>query len=333
VKVSVVYPLAADGGALRLRTDADWERDVAPRAADPERGRFEFELDEGAPYRYFKPVLAGNGPRAPVRWARGENALAVRGRATPLEVYPHFAEDASCHVCTRFEVPSSYAERGYDVRVFLPPGYDENALQRFPVLYMQDGPNLFFPDEAAFGQHWRVAETLALLERMSLVRPVIVVGVYPRDREREYTRPGYESYARFLARELVPKIDREYRTLRGPRDTAVLGSSLGGVVSLYAAWQFPRVFGRAAALSATFGWRDDLLERVLAEPKRPLRVYLDSGWPQDNYEVVRGMAAALRARGFREGRELLYLAYPEARHTEEAWAARLHVPLQLFFAR
>jgi enterochelin esterase-like enzyme len=198
---------------------------------------------------------------------------------------------------------------------------------------MQDGQNLFFPDEAPQGKHWRVAETLALLERMCLVRQVIVVGVYPRERMREYTKPGYEAYGRFLARELKPYVDAQYRTLSGPADTAVMGSSLGGVVSLHAGWQHPEAFGQVGALSATFGYQDDLLERVLSERKRALQVYLDSGWPRDNYEAVRGMAAALRARGFAEGRDLLYLAYPESRHEEDSWAARLHVPFQFFFRR
>lgn len=326
MKVSVHYPLEA--GKLLLRSDEDWERDLAPTRADARRGRFEFELDDGAPFRYFKPILEDSAGR---QWARGENFLALRERRGRLDVYPHFAEDSSCHVCTAFEVPSSYAERGYDARVFLPPGYDENSLQRFPVLYMQDGQNLFFRDEAAQGKHWRVSETLALLERMCLVRQVIVVGVYPKERTREYTAPGYEDYARFLARELKPHIDTNYRTLSGAADTAVMGSSLGGVVSFYAGWQYPNVFGQVGALSATFGYQDDLLARVLAEKRRALRVYLDSGWPQDNYEVTRGMAAALRSRGFHEGRDLLYLAYPEAKHEEDSWATRLHVPFQFFF--
>jgi predicted alpha/beta superfamily hydrolase len=326
VKVRVHYPLEA--GELRLRSDRDWERDLVPVRADRRRSRFEFELDDEEPFRYFKPVLAEGRER---RWARGENFLALREQRKAHDVFPYFSEDSSCHVCTRFEVPSSYAERGYDVRVFLPPGYDENGLQRFPVLYMQDGQNLFFPEEAPQGKHWRVAETLGLLERMSLVRQVIVVGVYPRDRQREYTRPGYEAYGRFLARELKPHVDRSYRTLAEPEHTAILGSSLGGVVSFYTGWQYPEVFGQVGALSATFGYQDDLLARVLSEPCRRLRVYLDSGWPRDNYEVTRSMAAALRRRGLCAGQDLLYLAYPEARHEEEAWAARCHVPFQFFF--
>jgi predicted alpha/beta superfamily hydrolase len=326
VKVRVHYPLAE--GELVLRSNADWDKDLVPRRIDRARQRFEFELDDAEPFRYFKPVVSQHGA---LRWARGENVLVLRERQAALDVFPHFAEDASCHVCTLFEIPSSYEERGYDARVFLPPGYDENELQRFPVLYMQDGQNLFFPNGAAHGKHWRISETLAVLERMCLVRQVIVVGIYPRDRQREYTRPGYERYGRFLVEELNPHIDANYRTLTGARDTAVMGSSLGGVVSFYLGWEYPHVFGNVGALSSTFGYQDDLLARVLTEKRRELRVYLDSGWPHDNYEVTRGMAAALRRRGLREGQEFLYLAYPEGRHEEDSWASRCHVPFQFFF--
>ena len=127
-------------------------------------------------------------------------------------------------------------------------------------------------------------------------------------------------------------MDANYRTLTGPRDTAVMGSSLGGVVSFYLAWQWPEVFGNASCLSSTFGYQDDLLERVAAEPKRPIKVYLDSGWPRDNYEVTRVMANLLHRRGFEEGHDLLHLAFPQATHSEQAWSMRAHIPLQVFFA-
>ena len=82
------------------------------------------------------------------------------------------------------------------------------------------------------------------------------------------------------------------------------GSSLGGVVSFYTVWQYPEVFGAAACMSSTFSHKDDLLERVLSEPKRNVGFYLDSGWPGDNYEVTVAMALALVSRGWRYGRDL-----------------------------
>lgn len=327
MRVRVRYPL--EHGRLVVRSDEDWERDVEPEQADAQSSTFTFDLGEGRPFRYFKPLLCEGEERV---WAQGTNALAL-AEGEPEPVYPYFRPDASCHVCEAHAVPSRFLERGHDVRVFLPPGYEENALERFPVLYMQDGQNLFFPDEAFGGKHWRVPETLGVLDAMSLVRQVIVVGVYPRDRMEDYTRPGYDAYARFLARELKPWVDERYRTLPGPRHAALLGSSLGGVVSLHAALSHPRAFGNAGCMSSTFGYRDDLLERVLSGRRQPVRVYLDTGWPQDNYEVTRSMREALVRAGWREGSDLRYLAFPQARHDEQSWAERAHLPLQFFFGR
>ena len=326
MKVHVYYPLTS--GELLLRADADWQKSLRPVRVSRDRTRFDFELPGGAAFRYFKPVLEEDRDCA---WSQGGNYLALRDRLDPLEVYPHFAPDSSCHVCDAHHVPSSFEARGYEVRVFLPPGYDENALHRFPVLYMQDGQNLFFPEQAQQGKHWRIPETLRHLDSMCLIRQVIVVGIYPRERMREYTAPGYETYGRFLVEELKPWVDAHYRTLVEPAHTAVLGSSLGGVVSFYLAWQYPRVFGLVGAMSSTFGYRDDLLERVLHEPKRSIRVYVDSGWPSDNYEATRNLATALRVRGFRQGRDLSYLAFPEGRHEESSWAERVHLSFQYFF--
>jgi len=147
----------------------------------------------------------------------------------------------------------------------------------------------------------------------------------------DYTRPGYERYGRFLVERVKPWVDETYRTLAGPADTVAMGSSLGGVVSLYLAWQWPEVFGNAACLSSTFGYRDDLHARIEGEPKRPIKVYLDSGWPGDNYETTRAMRNALRVRGYRDGEDLFYLAFPHAHHDEASWAMRAHIPFQFFF--
>jgi predicted alpha/beta superfamily hydrolase len=325
VIVRVHYPLVS--GRLVLRTDSDWERNV--EAAHAGESWFDFEVSARDPFFYFKPVIVEDG-RDP-RWAVGENYLGLSSQESPREVYPYFEADRRCSACDLRELASPLGK--FDYRVFYPPGYHENVLKRYPVLYMQDGQNLFFPEEAFQGRHWRIAETLSLLDAMNLVDKVLVVGIYPNGREENYTQPGYESYGRFVVEVLKPEIDRAFRTLPGPETTAVMGSSLGGVVSFYLAWEWPQVFGMAACLSSTFGFRDDLRERVASEPRRDLRLYLDSGWPKDNYEATRNMRALLLRRGFREGRDLFYLGFPEALHNEAHWAMRAHVPFQFFFGK
>jgi predicted alpha/beta superfamily hydrolase len=323
--VQVRFPVTR--GRMVLRAEPDWVSDHAPVRVSADGACHEFALDVSGAHRYFKPVLLDGEE---VRWAVGPNTLLL-GRANGArQVYPYFSADDRCSQCELRELSDSTG-RTHHYRVFLPPGYGENPLRRYPVLYMQDGQNLFFPDEAFQGRHWRIAETLSLLDSMNATEPLIVVGIYPLNREHDYTQPGYVAYGRFLTEVLKPAIDAEYRTLQDAGHTAVMGSSLGGVVSFYLAWQHADVFGKAACLSSTFGWRDDLRQRITSEPRRPISIYLDSGWPRDNYEATRNMRALLLARGFAAGRNLHYLSFPEALHNESAWAMRVHVPIQLFF--
>lgn len=322
VPVRVRYPLTR--GRLVLRAEPDWTTDIEPLDVSRDWTSFEFVLPRGAPHRYFKPVLIDRTER----WSIGHNYLLL---GSPREIHPHFDADERCSECELMEL-SDAAGRRHRFRVFYPPGYWENTLRRYPVLYMQDGQNLFFPGEAFGGNHWRIAETLRVLDAMNAIESAIVVGIYPNEREVDYTAPGYEAYGEFLVGALKPFIDSQYRTLPDARHTIVMGSSLGGVVSLYLAWQHPRVFGAAACLSSTFGWRDDLAERVVREMRRPIRIYLDSGWPNDNYEATRDMRERLVARGYEPGRDLFHYSFPEAKHDEAHWALRAHLPFQLLFA-
>ncbi len=325
----VHYPLR--DGEIRLRTEHDWDLDLLPTASNASRTRFEFavELALTRPYLYFKPVLLRDGT---LHWARGENYLAFANGKREINLYPYFLSEQGCTLCDLEHLRSPDGEREHALRLFLPPGYGENTLARYPVIYMQDGQNLFFPQEAFSGHEWMIDETLTILGAMNLIRKVIVAGIYPEERTTDYTLPGYEAYGRFLVDTVKPWVDDNHRTLPSARHTAVMGSSLGGVVSFYLAWQWPEVFGLCGCLSSPFGYRDDLLARVESEPRRHLRLYLDSGWPGDNYEVTRNMRNVLRARGYADGSDLLYLAFPYARHHEEAWAMRAHIPLQHFFA-
>jgi len=216
----------------------------------------------------------------------------------------------------------------------VPSGSDPEIPEKHRVLgSLHDGQNLFLKEEAFLGNTWRTDEVLGVLDRRNVIEEVIVVGICPNERMTEYTLPGYEDYGRFLVETLKPMVDAKYRTLSGPTDTAVMGSSLGGVVSFYLGWQWPDVFGKVACLSSTFAYRDDLLERVFVEPKRKLRIYLDSGWPADNYEPKRSMRDRLIWKGYRPGSELFYLAFPEAKHDENAWAARSPIPFQFLFGK
>jgi predicted alpha/beta superfamily hydrolase len=323
--VHVLYPV--DDGELVLRTELDWDRDVEPVAVSPDGQRHEFVLEAARPFLYFKPCLRRCGE---ITWASGPNVLALLTTDEIRQVYPFFAAGMSGSISDVLVVDSRVLGRPHLIRAYLPPGYGENPLKRYPVLYMQDGKNLFFPEEAFLSVEWEVDESLGLLDSMNAADTCVVIGIHSHDRMTEYTKPGYEAYGRSLVEEIKPSVDANFRTLPERQETGVMGSSLGGVVSFYMGWQYPDVFGYAASLSATFSHKDDLIDRVLTEPRRETRFYLDSGWPGDNYEVTLAMAMAFTERGYVMGRDFVHFAFPLEEHSERAWAHRLHLPVQLF---
>lgn len=191
------------------------------------------------------------------------------------------------------------------VQVFAPRDYEESGTH-YPVLYMNDGDAAFFPGGAS-GLSWRMAETLSELYHQNAIRKVIVVAVYPIDREKEYTHAplsprlltpqpsccGVETYANYLADKLKPFIDSCYRTLSQPQETMIMGASHGGLAAFYSACRRPEQFGNAAALSPSFwigldGWlgafrsltNSELLKLTadtLADPAKRPRFWLDWG--------------------------------------------------------
>ena len=320
----VTYP--GGRGRMVLRTEQDWERDVEPVAVSEDGHTSTFELQVDQPFLYFKPCLITDAGR---HWSVGPNKLLLMAEEDLRASYPYFFASDNGRFSSLIEFPSRLLDRTHRLRVYVPPGYDENTLATFPVAYMQDGQNLFFPDEAFLGHDWKVEGTTATLRAMSAVEDLVIVGIHSGDRMREYTAPGYETYARSLAEEIVPEAEKRLRIGTHRRQRSVWGSSLGGVVSFYTVWEHPEVFGAGVCMSSTFSHRDNLIDRVLNEPARDVAFYLDSGWPGDNYEVTMAMAMALVARGWRYGVNLLHLCFPHAEHDESAWGLRLHLPLQI----
>lgn len=327
-ELRVRYPLAE--GRIVLRTSLDWDRDLEARSVSDDGTCYTFQLEARRPFLYFKPCLRIGDE---VRWAIGSNELVLMTHPSTLNVYPYFSGSEKGTFSPLIELDSTILGRRHAVRAYVPPGYHENRLKKYPALYMQDGKNLFFPEEAFAGRDWSVDDALQLLDGMNAIDKVVVIGIYSGDRMAEYTKPGYEAYGRSVVEEIVPVARERLRLIGGPRETAVLGSSLGGVVSFFMAWQWPEVFGAAASMSSTFSYRDDLIDRVLTEPKSRAKYYMDSGWPGDNFETTLAMALALQSRGYVYGRDFLHLAFPLDQHEESAWGGRLHLPLQLFWGK
>lgn len=323
-RIHVRYP-TLEGDRIVLRTSLDWGADVDASHVSDDRRNWTFDVVDGdRPHLYFKVCRVRGGQFA---WSVGANGIAGPGERW---IYPHFDGGPVGAISDRMDIGTR------TVRVYTPPGYDENVLKCYPTLYVHDGANVFFQEEAFSGVEWRVDETLDLLDAVHVIDRVVVIAVYanPERREHDYTPPGWQGYADELCSVLKPAIDARYRTLPGPASTAVMGSSLGAVASFWLAWSRPDVFGMAACLSPSFGLRDDMESSVWRE-ERPtsIRVYLDSGWPGDNHEATVAMRDALIARGSTMGRDLLHLSFPGASHHETAWAERLHLPFQFLFGQ
>lgn len=325
--VRVYYPMNA--GRLVLRTDLDWNRNLEADSTSSDGTQWTFRFVSSEPFHYFKPCLI-QGER--FVWSTGSNYLTTSAEGV-RELYPVFFSDVKGQITDIIPLDSAELGSRQHIRIYLPPGYQENTLKRYPVLYMHDGTNLFFPQESFLGVDWDVETTADLLNSMNVINKVIVVGIYAQDRMKEYTRSGHGPYGRFLVNELKPWLDARVRTLTGPRETGVMGSSLGGLVSFYLGWQYPEVFGMAGCLSSTFGYDDDLFDRVKTEARRPVRFYMDSGYPGDNFEVTRAMRDLMLKQGYVLGTDLMTLVYPGDLHNEKYWATRLHVPFQFFFSR
>jgi predicted alpha/beta superfamily hydrolase len=246
---------------------------------------------------------------------------------------------------THEKLRSRFLASEHDAIVYLPPGYDENAERRYPVLYMQDGQNLF-DEEASFAGAWRLDEAAEQTIVSGLVAPLIIVGIHNAGAYRidEYTptrdaakRAGGKAdrYGRMLVEELKPFIDAEYRTLSDARNTGIGGSSLGGLVSLYLALKYSGVFWKVAVLSPSVWWDNRFIVRRVrslgAAP--PIRVWLSTGTAEgdDTVAGARRVRDALVAKGWKEGETLHYEEVEGAGHTEAAWAELAPAVLHFLF--
>jgi len=273
-------------------------------------------------------------------------------------------------------VDLGFVQSKYDdprrVVVWLPSGYDPHG-PKYAVLYMHDGQNLFDTKTAGFGMEWQIDETLDRLIREKKVRPTIVVGIWSTPKRlqeyvpskgfnglppeyRDKVRALYggdplsDGYLKFLVRELRPMIDRRFNVKTDAADTAIMGSSMGSLISLYAIDEYPRVFGAAGMMSthwplfmkpngdsvgdAEYEVVSGAFERYLAPAlpdPRTHRLYFDHG--SETLDAVYAryqdrVDAVVHRRGYRQWANMLSLSFPGEKHNEISWASRVAVPLQ-----
>jgi predicted alpha/beta superfamily hydrolase len=249
------------------------------------------------------------------------------------------------------QFPSRTLGNRRDILVYLPPGYRRFLRRRYPVLYLQDGQNIFDVATAFGGVEWGVDETAQGLIRRKLIEPIIIVGIANTgpDRIHEYTptrgiidstgkrkkrsRGLAPKYAKFLIEELKPFIDSRYRTKPEAESTGLGGSSLAGLLVMALGLWFSNVFSRLAVLSPSVWWDEEMIVReVLAlEQKLPLRIWLDTGTAEPGWERARNLCAALVERGWNLHDDLEYHEIERADHSEAAWAARVDPVLRFLY--
>lgn len=262
-----------------------------------------------------------------------------------------------------------------NVEVYLPATYFANPKQKFPVLYMNDGQNVFNPETSMNHVAWEADATADKLIGKKAVKPMIIVAVWNGEDTRiteyfpEKAAANFstadkaavskamkqfgvkdekllgDEYLQFLVEELKPYIDKKYRTLTDASNTAICGSSMGGLISMYAICEYPEVFGEAACLSTHWPilMNNDNMEPSMAIKQyvwehlpdpRTHKLYFDYGTVtlDQYYEVHQRMIDdMLRKKGYFENKNWLTVKAEKAPHTEKAWQERFDKVLAFLF--
>jgi predicted alpha/beta superfamily hydrolase len=237
------------------------------------------------------------------------------------------------------------------LRVWLPPDYDGWGATSYPVLYLNDGQNLFDPATAFAGVDWRAGETAARLIQEKKIRSLIIVGIdntgmnrlrefIPyKSRDPKLIDPLGVRYPEFLQREVMPLIESRYPIMRGAANAGLGGSSLGGLIALHTALASPGIFGQLLIESPSLFVAN---RKILKDSRNfrawPGRVYLgvgtkETGNPEKDAKTVndvRELAAIMIATGLNESRIRVRIDEGAA-HTEAAWAARFPDALEFLY--
>ncbi len=311
----------------------------------------------GQPVQYkFRIERPGQSPNQ--GWEQGRNhTMNLRGTAALERAFgavPAAAEWTRVGHIERLGFVDSQFVARRQVQVWLPPAYRLQPERRFPVLYLHDGQNVF--DGESAGGEWMFDETAQRLALACVIdAPIIVAVDSVASRIDDYTPTrvtwpaqrtgsahpqavggGAAAYGKFLTDELKPLIDARYRTRPERASTSVGGSSLGGLVSLWLAWQRSDVFGAALVVSPSLWWDDAWAQREAqrmphaATPRA--RLWLDMGHQegQDGLTAARRLYASLRLAGWDAG-SLAYIEDEQGGHDEASWASRVEGMLRFLY--
>ena len=328
-----------------------------------EDGRFEAKLRVQANTSFEFKFTLGNWESVEKGKRFGEvpnrKVTANRSQTIEFEIanFAGFEDESPNHTrLGKFEyirnLPSKYLENQRNILVYLPPSYKPNGSKRYPVLYMHDGNNLFDSNTAFMGVEWEVDEAAERLIEMGLPHEIIIVGVFnTAARLDEYTPTSSSKmgggrgpqYLKFLIEELIPVINQKFNTLTGPNNTGIMGSSLGGLISLWAGFEHPDIFGRIGSISPSLWWDSNMMENEYLPKKSRIdhKIWLDMGTQEGlnrqgkslALQDTRQVSDLLKSKGYKQGKDLYYFEHVGAYHDEASWASRIHMPLLFLFGK
>ena len=226
-----------------------------------------------------------------------------------------------------FEIPQ--LNRNRRIWIYLPPDYNSSK-KSYPVLYMHDGQNLF--DEAtSFAGEWQVDETLDRLYKEKGLE-LIVIGIdsdsskrmdeYSPWKSSTYNGGGEgDAYLDFIVKTLKPYVDENYRTLADKQNTAIMGSSLGGLISHYGALKYPETFGSIGVFSPAFGFSDSSYDFASRHSNiEGMRMYFLAGDNESPTMVsnMNNMISLMKSKGF-DQKNIMSKVVPGGQHNEKLW--------------
>ena len=320
-----IYPKSP---ALKRVSATTWERTFE----FPVGTALEFKVTRGS---YFKEALYNNNgqPPAAVAFTLQKDTTV---QLTPTAWNDFYQRSITGTVRYHHQFSSPLLRYTRDVVVWLPPSYGEQPGRRYPVLYAHDGQNLFDHTNGS-GNEWRMDEVADSLMRTGTIEEFIIVGIAnTSDRWIEYSgTPEGKRYLTFIAEELKPFIDATYRTKPTREHTAIIGSSMGGLISLYMLWTYPNVFSKAACLSSGFYFDDGDILQAVRDDSTPLdntAIYLDCGGVGLDYDFLPANEEMNRLLSANPAIRLHYQVFPKDDHNEKAWSSRLHIPFKFLFS-
>lgn len=254
-------------------------------------------------------------------------------------VSPRFKHTLTGNIRLHEGFESRFLPAHRDLIVYLPPDYEDNQSRRYPVLYVQDGQNMFDAATSFLpGREWHMDEEAQTLITQRAIEPLIIVGISSSGlaRVNEFTPPiaagpkptGHaDLYGRMLVEEIKPFIDARYRTITAAAQTGLAGTSLGGLATLYLGLKYKDVFGRLAIISPAAFWDNEMISRYVRSlpAKTNQRIYLTIGAaePPEFLNSTRDLRKSLISKGWKEGSDFGYLEVEGAQHCPGERAVRV----------